>query len=298
MFSSLVMINLIVAANTDNLFSHGRIVGGEDATIETYPYQISIQEYGSHICGGSIISTYWVLTAGHCVKSDPFNLNIRAGTSIRDKNGTIHKVDNIIRHQNYFENSYRVPSNDIALLKLKEPFVFDKTHQPIKLFQAAEETAPGVEAIITGFGETNKWGYDGQLQTVSIPIVSKELCNKAYVDIAGGISEGQICASYYEIGRKDSCQGDSGGPLTINGRLAGISSWGYDCAKPKYPGVYTEVAAYRNWIDEYVFEQCLLWDLFSYVMMLYSKLDYVRIVIKFLMKIYILAIRICSGVWM
>lgn len=253
--------------------------------IETYPYQISIQYYRSHICGGSIISAYWVLTAGHCIETKHFySLTVRAGSSTREGNGTFHEIDRIIRHQKYFENSYGVPSNDIALLKIKEPFVFDKTHQPIKLFEAAEEAATGVEAIITGFGETDKWGYDGQLQTVSIPIVSKELCNKAYIDVAEGISEGQICASYYGIGGKDSCQGDSGGPLTINGRLAGIASWGKGCAEPKYPGVYTEIAAYRKWIDGYVFEQYSLWDLFSYVMILSSKYDYVHTIIKLLMN--------------
>ena len=44
----------------------GRIVGGVDTTIEEIPYQISLQYWGSHACGGAILNENTILTAAHC----------------------------------------------------------------------------------------------------------------------------------------------------------------------------------------------------------------------------------------
>lgn len=45
-----------------------RIVGGIDANVGQFPYQVSLQRKdGSHFCGGSILNKNFVLTAAHCV---------------------------------------------------------------------------------------------------------------------------------------------------------------------------------------------------------------------------------------
>lgn len=86
-----------------------------------------------------------------------------------------------------------------------------------------------------------------RLQRVTVPIIDRNLCKNTYEGV-GTITPRMICAGDITEGGKDSCQGDSGGPLTNNGILYGIVSWGYGCAKPRYPGVYTNVATVRSWI--------------------------------------------------
>ncbi|XP_049959037.1 trypsin II-P29-like [Schistocerca serialis cubense] len=48
---------------------------------------------------------------------------------------------------------------------------------------------------------------------------------------------------------KDSCQGDSGGPLVCNGTLAGVVSFGVSCGLPGFPGVYTDVSKYVDFLN-------------------------------------------------
>ena len=151
-------------------------------------------------------------------------------------------------HEKYGANDYGIPFNDVALIKVTEPFEFKSTTRAIDLFNILEESYPGEMSTISGWGLTEQNYAPYQLRKVEIPIISKSLCNDAYYEF-GGLPKGQICAAYYGQGGKDACQGDSGGPLVINGKLAGIVSWGNGCAEAYYPGVYSEVAYFRDWID-------------------------------------------------
>jgi len=59
-------------------------------------------------------------------------------------------------------------------------------------------------------------------------------------------------------GGKDSCQGDSGGPVTYYDSTTnsfievGLVSWGNGCAEAGYPGVYSRISSYINWISTLV----------------------------------------------
>ena len=86
------------------------------------------------------------------------------------------------------------------------------------------------------------------LQKVAVPIVADDECRAAYGE--GDILDSMICAGV-EAGGVDSCQGDSGGPMVCDGGsyLCGIVSWGYGCARPGIPGVYTEVSYFVDWVQ-------------------------------------------------
>lgn len=222
----------------------GRIAGGKITDIKYHPHQVSVQKYGLHECSGSIISANYVVTSGRCVDGiGTRSLTVRAGGSHTTTGGNTWPVGSIIVHEKFEIKTWGVPINDIAVLKVKSPIYLDETRQLIKLFEKDERAESGAAAVVSGWGDTGS-GQTNHLRMVNIPIVNKDTCNDAYKRY-GGIFEGQICAG--EAG-KGSCQGDSGGPLTISGKLAGIVSWRVGCDQGNYPGVFTEIAHYRDWI--------------------------------------------------
>src|SRR5690606_17685833 len=104
--------------------AEGEIVGGYDTYITHHPWQVSILYSGSHICGGSILSDTWVLTAAHCtVGVSAASLQVAAGVSYRSQigvSGQLVDVAEIVRHPDYVS---AVSGNDVALLRLDTPLV-------------------------------------------------------------------------------------------------------------------------------------------------------------------------------
>ncbi|XP_043583741.1 trypsin-2-like [Bombus pyrosoma] len=222
------------------LFPDSQIIGGSQVDIGQHPHQLSLQTSG-HICGGSIISSNWAITAAHCVGSAPSRYTIRVGSSHKDL-GTRYGIKNIIRHPKF--NSQTIDF-DVALLEIDGKIKFGTNVQPIELANTEPWSSKMVN--VTGWGALREGGStSAQLMRVSVPIVSKSECGDAY-RYMNEITDRMICAGYTS-GGKDACQGDSGGPLTADGILYGLVSWGYGCAKPQYPGVYTNVANLRSWI--------------------------------------------------
>ena len=95
-----------------------RIVGGANTSISQHPHQVSLQLYGSHYCGGSIISNKWIVTAGHCAGSVPTAYTVSAGSADRTT-GVKYKVKSVRRHPKY--NAYTI-DYDIALLEVRIQF--------------------------------------------------------------------------------------------------------------------------------------------------------------------------------
>ncbi|XP_055622446.1 uncharacterized protein LOC129766011 [Toxorhynchites rutilus septentrionalis] len=224
-----------------------RIVGGKDTVIENHPYQVSLRRHGAHTCGGAIITVDTILTAAHCVyytNANPSDFSIRAGSTQRTVGGQLITVSEIINHPKYDDWTLQW---DISILKLSENLIFGQSVQPIALPDRTFTIEHGSKVSIAGWGTLYYQGPSTErLQSVSVPIVSNAECSKAYEQF-GPILSTHLCAGAAGI---DACQGDSGGPLVSNEMVIGVVSWGYGCAFPGYPTVYTRVSEFLDFIKE------------------------------------------------
>lgn len=237
-----------------------KIVGGSNAAIEDYPWQISLRiNTGtnlSHTCGGSILNEEWVVTAAHCVRDySAGQLLVIAGTSEVNDVDAAHqfRIAEIITHEDYVYSGGGA-SFDIALLRMANRFDFSTPSiQPIQFINRADVamglTAPGVMALISGWGRLYSDGPGPDtLQFAMVPIHAVEETNFA----PGEIAPDMLLAG---TDSTSGCQGDSGGPLVVPGldggyKLAGSTSWGRGCAMPGYPGVYARTSFFRPWLEE------------------------------------------------
>eukprot|EP00075_Anas_platyrhynchos_P025987 XP_027315240.1 trypsin I-P1 isoform X1 [Anas platyrhynchos] len=231
-----------------------KIVGGYNCPEHSVPYQVSLNA-GYHFCGGSLINNQWVVSAAHCYKS---RIQVRLGEyniDVQEDSEVVRSSSVIIRHPNY---SSRTLNNDIMLIKLASAVDYSADVQPIALPTSCAKA--GTECLISGWGNTLSSGtyYPELLQCLQAPILTNQECQDAY---PGEITSNMICIGFLE-GGKDSCQGDSGGPVVCNGELQGIVSWGIGCALQGYPGVYTKVCNYVDWIQETIAAYIMKYILF------------------------------------
>lgn len=224
----------------------GRIVGGSPAALGAHPWQVSLQRSGAHYCGGSLIGQNLVVTAAHCLLKDGLtvaNLRIRAGSTAKYSGGILASVTAYKAHSGYDASA---KMNDIGLVRLKTKLTLSRTINTIGL--ASSTPQHGAAATCSGWGSTKYQGTNSAvLLYINTRIVGRSECASGSYSYGSKIKQTMICAS---ANNKDACQGDSGGPLVSGGKLVGIVSWGTNCAQPKYPGVYANVAELRDWISQ------------------------------------------------
>ncbi|GLV45266.1 epsilonTrypsin [Carabus blaptoides fortunei] len=125
----------------------GRIVGGEQTTIDKYPYQLSVRSGGYHFCGASIIGPNHALTAAHCVRNgSPNGISLHAGTSYKTQVGSKHNAVKVTVHPRYGSSDY-----DFAILEVGTPFpIGQEGIQSIEL--CSVEPSAGETSVISGWG--------------------------------------------------------------------------------------------------------------------------------------------------
>jgi secreted trypsin-like serine protease len=237
-----------------------KIVGGHPVRIEDNPWQVLLLLNGGRFfCGGSIIDTYWILTAAHCAiaaNSDPINISVVYGTSKFSSGGLQAAVEKLFVHPNLKAIDQNGDYDyDFALLKLKDKM--EIRGQPIALPEAGTLVSEGDLVTVTGWGAiSNNSGHSDDLLGVTLPVVSNITCQSSFAKQPNyantPISNAMLCAGLSQ-GGMDSCSGDSGGPLSIvtsgSRTLVGVVSWGPDlCAQPGQYGVYARVSEALDWI--------------------------------------------------
>ncbi|XP_053671281.1 CLIP domain-containing serine protease B4-like [Anopheles nili] len=254
-----------------------RIIGGERTKIDEYPWAALIQhrrrngELKFH-CGGVLINNRYVLTAAHCINNIPKSWTVTGvrlgewdlesdsdcatrydGTICADPVQDI-AIEKILVHPNYRATLMEV-KNDIAQLRLARSAQLNDYVQPICLPLDAEAQTKSYDDqrfVVAGWGQTEEALQSRYKLFVGVTGVTESTCRLRYPQ--ANIDHTQVCAG--GTANKDSCRGDSGGALMYAGLrdfepvylLAGLVSFGKKCGIQGYPGVYTRVNQYTDWI--------------------------------------------------
>lgn len=227
-----------------------RIVGGTTATRGAWPFMVGLFSAGSgalpgrFFCGGTLIHSNWVVTAGHCLFGETAS-GVVVGIGLHDLStdsgtGEFKTISRIIMHPSYNDSTL---ANDIALIELSSA---STSGTPI-LPYSGSSSYEGITNTTIGWGLTSEGGsISNILRQVDLPVVSSTTC---------GVNSTQLCAGFAQ-GGKDSCQGDSGGPFVSgtgsNAILIGITSSGEGCARPNSYGIWTRASSYNSFIYTYV----------------------------------------------
>ncbi|XP_029160770.1 serine protease snake-like isoform X2 [Nylanderia fulva] len=246
------------------------VVGGTEAKAGEFPHMVALGRRNSDetftlMCGATLISHTWVLSAAHCTygpNGAPTDVRIGFHRLTEQQPGVTITIKRMIRHTDYNPPAMYA---DIALIELMNSVTFSMLIRPACLYQQYD-TVP-TSAWISGWGVTEFAGdQTDRLQKAKLDLVDNLACtirHNSSKEIPHGVTPSMICAGDPRGGwTSDSCQGDSGGPLQVIHprnlcvfQVIGVTSFGQGCAIINTPGVYTRVSHYISWIENIVWPQ-------------------------------------------
>ncbi|XP_062558421.1 brachyurin-like [Armigeres subalbatus] len=238
-----------------NAFPNRRITNGQQATPGQFPYQIALIttfSAGTALCGGSVLTRNYILTAAHCVQT------ALGGTAIVGVHNRLLAEESQQRiaftavginiHSGYTSTNFR---NDIATVRLNSAMTLNDRVVPVRIPVAGDSrTFAGWTGTVSGFGRLSdaSTATSAVVMYTSNPIMSESEC--LYRWGSNYIQTQNICLS--GDGGRSPCNGDSGGPLAVqdNGSLqVGIVSFGSASGcSVGMPSVFVRVSHFRDWI--------------------------------------------------
>ncbi|KAM4015045.1 mannan-binding lectin serine protease 2-like [Anomaloglossus baeobatrachus] len=241
-----------------------RIIGGRNAQLGQFPWQAHITTEDSR-GAGVLLHDKWIITTARLLQEvDLSQVVIKLGTtSLREENYIQGEPGEVFIHKDY-GNGTIDNDNDIGLIKLKNKIPIGENVQGICLptkeahFHISHRESDHHVGIVAGFGQTEMSRISSRLLFVEVDVVEQQTCREAYQKRYDRVvSENMICAGHAEGGR-DTCTGDAGTALafldakTNKWFIGGIASWGSNCGDKHYPGVYTRVSNYLDWIENII----------------------------------------------
>lgn len=218
------------------------VVGGAPVEAADYPWLAAIgtpvyaTRPGGQFCAGALIAPDRVLTAAHCgalARTLPGTTVTFGRTDVAGHGGVTIGIADV-----RIDPDFRVSlfGTDLSYHHAVAVLVLSA---PVALPTVAVGAPHGDTATVVGWGATSEDDQSNSvLRAATVPLVSDAACAVAYAaefDPAEAVCAGSPAA--------DTGEFDSGGPLLVDGKVAGITSWGKGSAEPGFPGVYARVPA-------------------------------------------------------
>ncbi|XP_057624403.1 putative inactive serine protease 43 [Chionomys nivalis] len=230
-------------------FSHGR-----PSAVRKWPWQVSLQSRNEHVCGGSLISHQWVLTAAHCIY-DQEEYKVMLGDNVlTSESVNLVPVKDIIYPSNFDSQTMK---SDIALVLLSFAVNYSSHIQPVCLPEKPSHVENGTWCWVTGWNREDDTVFTSALlQEARQNILLQKPCNQLFQSRLNTsenlVMKGMVCGQH-DSGQSP-CWGDSGSPLVCESEntwtQVGIVSWGINCDEVPVPLVYTDIAEYDAWLKD------------------------------------------------